>query len=1323
MIEACDFEQPDDGISNTLPNYKFNRKRAKRLLRKLDPLRQYRTMKLISSEFFLGRASDVTMKALTAAVELSKELEPWRPKWSRESLEKSVTYLAGDSHMTPIVFDTGASYSVTPHLSDFITDLDHSPSENITGVGDHKTPIKGIGKVRWTIRDIFGRIGTIETNAYYVPDITIRLFSPQACFQEGKRNEGSFSGDKDKITLFLPNKDPLEFPYQCGSNLPFMLMNEQQFVHTSHTAGFCEDEPHDPVHICNCVLEQMNQNLAGPQKELLLWHWRLGHAGFEWVQRLGATLLGVHAPARLDIKFKTVPTLRREDYPLCAACKLGRAKRVTPKSESSSRTQPQEMQIRADDLLPGDYVSADQYVSAVHGRLPHTAGREADKDKYNGGTIFVDHASSFVYMRNQVSLRMGETLKAKAGFEQFAARFGITLKKFRADNHPFNAAPFKADLELKHQTVDYSGVGAHHQNGVAERAIKQITEWARTMMLHSAIHWPESADAALWPFAVEHAVYLWNNLPRPDNGLSPLEVFTGVTQPTQSPLQNARVWGCPVFVLDPKLQDGKKLPKWQPRSRQGMYLGTSASHSTSVGRILNMRTGFLSPQYHVVYDERFSTVYAGPLGPDEQFDPDMWRTLVDIGLENTLDPADIRQAPDGSILVPFSDWFESWLSPDELIPPPTASEGEEDDTGQQPTADLEALNEGTTLDAGTPDARHLPPLGGGGRRTRSGRRFANFADTYMKQKIRQERINSAKIQSLDWNKAVDMIRSKDTQAMFSLMDSYIDPDEGTQEDWHPFALQAKATDEDTPTWEEAMNGPFREGFEEACRKELDTLIEMGVWDVVDRKRFMNVLPSTWAFRIKRYPGGLMKKLKSRFCVRGDRQIEGIDFGAHDTYAPVVQWSTIRVLLILTVILKLESVQVDYTAAFVHAPIGKHEVYCEMPKGHTIDGKVLKLKKSLYGLRQSPRNFYQHLRTKLESIGFECQTDVDPCLFVSDKVICVIHVDDTLLVSPDKKHIEDTIEALRKAGMKLEVEDDMAGFLGVQITPDEQNGTVTLTQVGLAKRIVEALNLGNRPTKETPADSVLVADVDGEPAKGTYSYASVIGMMWYYYGHSRPDIGFAVSQCARFSHSPRRSHELALEQIGLYIKGTIDKGLILKPDREHINLDVYVDSDFCGLYGKEDRRDSTCVKSRTGFVICLANCPVIWKSTLQPQVTLSTMMSEYYALSSAMKEVLPLQDLLKVMKKGVGLPEDFETTFMTTVWEDNIGALTLANLDPGQSTPRSKFYDIKVHWFREHLGPRRITVKKIDTKDQKADIFTKPLVPVLFKRLRKLLCGW
>ena len=172
-------------------------------------------------------------------------------------------------------------------------------------------------------------------------------------------------------------------------------------------------------------------------------------------------------------------------------------------------------------------MSIDQFMSTTPGRLPHTKGKEQKKDKFTGGTIMVDHASGFIHCHLQVSLQVGETLKGKTAFEQYADSFGVKIKHFRADNAPFSAAEFKANIELNGQTIDFSGVGAHHQNGVSERAIQTVTSWARAMLLNQAIMWPEAFNLELWPFALEHAVHIWNNLPKRDTKLAPIEVFTG----------------------------------------------------------------------------------------------------------------------------------------------------------------------------------------------------------------------------------------------------------------------------------------------------------------------------------------------------------------------------------------------------------------------------------------------------------------------------------------------------------------------------------------------------------------------------------------------------------------------------------------------------------------------------------------------------------------------------------------------------------------------------------------------------------------------------
>jgi Reverse transcriptase (RNA-dependent DNA polymerase) len=119
----------------------------------------------------------------------------------------------------------------------------------------------------------------------------------------------------------------------------------------------------------------------------------------------------------------------------------------------------------------------------------------------------------------------------------------------------------------------------------------------------------------------------------------------------------------------------------------------------------------------------------------------------------------------------------------------------------------------------------------------------------------------------------------------------------------------------------------------------------------------------------------------------------------------------------------------------------------MPQGFTEPGKVLKLNRSLYRLKQAPRNLFSYLKSKLESVGFRSAEIIDPCLFVSDNVICLVYVDDTLFFSPREDVIDEIITKLHAAEMDLEVEGSVAGFLGVHIARDSDNGSIELTQMG------------------------------------------------------------------------------------------------------------------------------------------------------------------------------------------------------------------------------------------------------------------------------------
>jgi hypothetical protein len=389
---------------------------------------------------------------------------------------------------------------------------------------------------------------------------------------------------------------------------------------------------------------------------------------------------------------------------------------------------------------------------------------------------------------------------------------------------------------------------------------------------------------------------------------------------------------------------------------------------------------------------------------------------------------------------------------------------------------------------------------------------------------------------------------------------------------HVLDAYAASNDADNPSWNQAIHGPFQDKWWDAMGDEINTLEnDLQAWELVPKtEKLKNILPSTWAFKIKWFPDGLVKKFKARFCVRGDKQKEGIDF--FETWSPVVQWTMVHTMMILAANQRLVTAQANITAAFVHAELGPTEdIYVHQPagfrRGHNM---VLKLKKSVYGLRQAPRYFFNHLKKRLESkeIGLK-QSTRDPCLFVRADVIAVVYVDDILFFAKEDSTIQGVIDELKQKGIAIRREGTAEGFLGVDIerlTLKEGKPQIIFRQKGLTARVIKALGLDSSLSTRlsTPAEiGPLPKDVDGAPAAGNINYPAVVGMLLYLSGHSRPDIAFAVHQVARYTFKPTRRHELALVRIGRYLKGTKDEGMIMCPSEEP-SVDCFPDADFAGL---------------------------------------------------------------------------------------------------------------------------------------------------------------
>ena len=277
---------------------------------------------------------------------------------------------------------------------------------------------------------------------------------------------------------------------------------------------------------------------------------------------------------------------------------------------------------------------------------------------------------------------------------------------------------------------------------------------------------------------------------------------------------------------------------------------------------------------------------------------------------------------------------------------------------------------------------------------------------------------------------------------------------------------------------------------------------------------------------------------------------------------------------------------------------------------------------------------------------------------------------------------------------------------------------------LIDSILEDVGINSRQTKKSvPAAStkILQRDLHLPIFVGRYNYRSVVGKLNYLGKSTRPDIEYAVHQLARFSENPRKSHHDAMVHLCKYLLATRTQGLQYKFNGEH-SFETYVDADFCGNWLRNiAHKDVSTAKSRSGYIIMYAKCPILWASKLQTMIALSTTEAEYMALSQSLRETIPLMNLVNEISARGFKAYVGKAHVHCKAFEDNTGALELARMP--KLRPRTKHINNMYHHFREAVREGQIKVFHIDTKSQLADIFTKPLAQNLFVTLRKGIMGW
>ena len=1024
--------------------------------------------------------------------------------------------------------------------------------------------------------------------------------------------------------------------------------------------------------------DELARQKLTPRAELMGYHYRLGHLPFRRLQEMAKK--GI-IPRRLsDCRI-----------PKCSACIYGKMTRRPKRTKSPFR----KIGSRA-ITAPGQCVSVDQMESNTPGFIAQLKGIPTT-DRYRGATIFVDHFSrvSFVYLQRRLTSE--ETVNAKKAFERYCEARGVTVKHYHCDNGRFADNLFIKHASSNNQGITYCGVNAHWQNGISEKRIRDLQELTTTNLLHAESKWPAVITANLWPYALRCSNEAMNSTPRMKDGKIPNQLFSGTEAPTV--LRHFHPFGCPTYVLNSKLQAGQSIPKWYKRARLGVYLGRSPRHANSVALVLNLKTGLVSPAFHVAFDDHFETL------ADHTDYPNEWKSQAHFGKFKVTKQRRKKVMSEDSREVwnlfnkkgnrlrkerhDIQDREDGRLTGEDDFPEEEASQ---EPTAEEPEAEPPPAEEGAD-EAPRWSKRHKPTQ----RLTESGL-FGSF--------FRAVREAPVEVETVDEEDYHGEVEYEIQQAMKD-----------------PIAFAA-SSDPDIMYLNQAMKQPDKKQFMKAMKSEIDSHTENKHWVIVPRSAVpdgMEVLPTVWAMRRKRrIVSREIYKWKARLNVHGGKQTKGVNYW--ETYAAALKWASIRFFLIQAILNNWYTRQVDFVLAYPQADV-ECDMYVEIPKGFSFKGSrkthCLKLLKNVYGQRQGGRVWQQFLFKGLEELGWE-QSQTDECVFYKGRTVFMVYTDDGVFCGPDKGEID---EAIREMGTRFNMTDEgtIDEYLGVKVThlPD---GTISLTQPHLIDSIIKDMGFKeNTKGKPTPAPStvILQRDEEGEPHDEVWEMRSIIGKLNFLEKSTRPDLAYSVHQCARFCSNPKASHSAAVRHIVRYLIETRDKGIILKPN-DH-SFVCYADADFAGNFHKETAHfNSMTAKSRGCYIIMYAGCPVTWTSRLINEVCLSSTESEYSILSEAAREITGLIGLMKEVKEKMCKDTVEIPIVRCTVFEDNEGAIALARLP--KLRPRTKHICTKMHWFRSLVG-KTLFIESIDTLDQLADIGTKPLAEDLFKKLRKRIMGW
>lgn len=860
----------------------------------------------------------------------------------------------------------------------------------------------------------------------------------------------------------------------------------------------------------------------------------------------------------------------------------------------------------------------------------------------------------FLKQKSEVKNRISEYVKS------VKVNTGYEISVLRSDNgteytnNDVNNI-LKASGVQHQKTVPYSP----EENGSAEREMRTIVEAARTI-LHA-----KNLPLKLWAEAVNTAVYVLNRTGTSTvPGKTPYELWFN----KRAVVDNLRVFGAKVYTHIPK----EKRQKWDEKSQEGVFVGyTENNKSFRVWRAKNDKIDICRD---IIFRESDQIVFPQIHNDDLNYlfvfhDGSAGCQDTNLNLNynfNEIDNVNETESNSGSV----SNSVENNLSNTNI-----ENSNIIDLNVNNSNIDIIELDDSISRN--------------------------ELSNTISENSIIDSFVSldsSDESENIE-NRESDIIANRLRDRNFLPRPNY---KERESQDFNETLMLAQCFE--PLSYEEAKNCEDSEKWIEAMDNEIDSLKENNTWTLVNLPEGRKAISNKWVYRVKLKTSGELERYKARLVIRGFSQQYGVDY--NETFSAVVKFSSIRMILSIAAAEQLVLKQFDVKTAFLYGDLNE-EIYMLQPTGYDDkSGKVCRLNRSLYGLKQASRCWNQKFTSFLKNFGFET-SKADSCVFISNKtgniMILAIYIDDGLVAA---KCEADICELLNFLGKTFQIKSgNLECFLGLEIE-SEVDGSIYIHQTSYAKKILSKFQMDQSVPVSTPMDqhhamsSINYPDEMNEAVNVPYREA--VGSLMYLAVGTRPDISYALSVASQYMEKPMMFHWTAVKRIFKYLNGSANKGIVFG-NNININLKCYSDADYAG---DVDTRRST-----SGYVSMIGSGAISWCSQRQRMVSLSTTESEYVAASQALKELVWLHRLFLeiVPSKNDCIPK---------LYVDNQSAIKL--IKNPEFHKRTKHIDVRYHFIREKFEDGFFELMYIPTKDQIADVFTKALPKIQFNRLRHMM---